>query len=429
MKNLKCCFTLFLFLSINFYTTKAQDTELVIRESERENSNITELPTGMNYSVDSLLSDWKARTYITLTSDCNNTSNINPVYPDSVYITRMSSLPTIMELAYNDIVRRYIDLYTGRMRKQVSIILSSSNFYTPIIEEALDAYDLPIELKYLPIIESAMNPSAISRMGASGLWQFMIKTGKIYGLESNSLVDERRDPIKSSWAAARHLKDLYNIYKDWNLVIAAYNCGPGNVNKAIRRSGGKTDYWSIYPYLPRETRGYVPAFIAVNYVMNYYCEHNICPMETTLPSNTDTIQIDKRLHFAQITDICGISMEQIESLNPQYKKSIIPGGKPYTLCLPHESLSVFIDKQDVIYEHRVKELFGNRLTVEASKKRNTTSGGNYTSTNGITYHKIRNGESLSTIARKYQVNVSDLKKWNNLDSNTIITGKQLKILN
>ncbi|KAA6341253.1 Membrane-bound lytic murein transglycosylase D [termite gut metagenome] len=428
MKNLKCCFTLFLFLSINF-NTKAQDAGLVIRESEREDFDITELPTGMTYSIDSLLSDWNTRTYITLTSDCNNVSDINPVYSDSVYIIRMSSLPTIMELAYNDIVRKYIDLYTGRMRKQVSIMLSSSNFYTPIIEEALDAYDLPIELKYLPVIESAMNPSAISRMGASGLWQFMIKTGKIYGLESNSLVDERRDPIKSSWAAARHLKDLYNIYKDWNLVIAAYNCGPGNVNKAIRRSGGKTDYWSIYPYLPKETRGYVPAFIAVNYVMNYYCEHNICPMETTLPNNTDTIQIDKRLHFAQITDICGISMEQIESLNPQYKKSIIPGGKSYTLRLPYESLSAFIDKQDVIYEHRVKELFGNRLTVEASKKPKTTSGRSYTSADGITYHEIRDGESLSIIARKYQVNVSDLKKWNNLDSNKIIAGKQLKILN
>ncbi len=198
-----------------------------------------------------------------------------------------------MEMPYNDIVRKFIDMYAGRLRNQVSFMLSACNFYMPIFEEALDAYGLPLELKYLPIIESALNPSAVSRAGASGLWQFMIGTGKIYGLESNSLIDERRDPIKATWAAARYLKEMYDIYGDWNLVIAAYNCGPGTINKAIRRAGGETDYWKIYNLLPKETRGYVPAFIAANYVMTYYCDHNICPMETNIPASTDTVQVTK----------------------------------------------------------------------------------------------------------------------------------------
>jgi membrane-bound lytic murein transglycosylase D len=255
----------------------------------------------------------------------------------------------------------------------------------------------------------------------------MIKTGKRYGLESNSLVDERRDPIKSTWAAARYLKDLYTIYHDWNLVIAAYNCGPGNVNKAIRRSGGQTDYWGIYPYLPRETRGYVPAFIAVNYVMNYYNDHNICPVEVAIPTDSDTIHINQPLHFEQITDICDISLEQIRNLNPQYKKDIIPGGKTYTLRLPYEKVSVFIDKQDTIYTHRVNELFSNRAVVTANTTRATKNS--VASVNGVIYHKIKTGESLSVIARKYQVSVSDLRKWNNLKSNNISAGKKLKIVN
>ncbi|KAA6328476.1 hypothetical protein EZS27_022640, partial [termite gut metagenome] len=387
-----------------------------------------DIVTDMIYSIDSLLSNWDVKAY-TIESNCNNIPNKNPEYPDSVYIQRMSLMPTIMEMSYNEIVRKHIDVYTGRMRNQLSFILAISNFYMPIFEDVLDAYDLPIELKYLPIIESALNPSAVSRKGASGLWQFMIKTGKRYGLESNSLVDERRDPIKSTWAAVCYLKDLYNIYHDWNLVIAAYNCGPGNVNKAIRRSGGQTDYWNIYPYLPRETRGYVPAFIAVNYVMNYYNDHNICPIEVAIPTDSDTLHINQPLHFEQITDICDISLEQVRNLNPQYKKDIIPGGKTYTLRLPYDKMSVFIDKQDTIYTHRINELFSNRAVVTANTTRATTGRNSAVAVNGVIYHKIKTGESLSAIARKYQVSVNDLKKWNNLGNNNIIAGKQLKILN
>jgi membrane-bound lytic murein transglycosylase D len=404
----------FLFLFTVSTPINAQDTADIV--------------TDMIYSIDSLLSNWDVKAY-TIESNCNNVPNKNPEYPDSVYIQRMSLMPTIMEMSYNEIVRKHIDVYTGRMRNQLSFILAISNFYMPIFEDMLDAYDLPIELKYLPIIESALNPSAVSRKGASGLWQFMIKTGKRYGLESNSLVDERRDPIKSTWAAVCYLKDLYNIYHDWNLVIAAYNCGPGNVNKAIRRSGGQTDYWSIYPYLPRETRGYVPAFIAVNYVMNYYNDHNICPVEVAIPTDSDTLHINQPLHFEQITDICDISLEQVRNLNPQYKKDIIPGGKTYTLRLPYDKMSVFIDKQDTIYTHRINELFSNRAVVTANTTRATTGRNSVVSVNGVIYHKIKTGESLSAIARKYQVSVNDLKKWNNLGNNNIIAGKQLKILN
>lgn len=332
------CPLILLFL---FATPKvnAQSVDVVIRDNGKERQESIELPKSMTYPLDSLLNDWKAKNYIDLGKDCS-TAEINPLFSDSVYIDRLSRMPTVMEMPYNEIVRKFIDMYAGRLRNQVSFMLSACNFYMPIFEEALDAYNLPLELKYLPIIESALNPSAVSRAGAGGLWQFMIGTGKMYGLESNSLVDDRRDPIKATWAAARYLKDLYDIYHDWNLVIAAYNCGPGTINKAIRRSGGETDYWSIYNYLPKETRGYVPAFIAANYVMTYYCDHNICPMETNIPESTDTIQVNKNLHFQQIADLCNVPMDQIRSLNPQYKKEIIPGESSRTHCAFHKTRSV-----------------------------------------------------------------------------------------
>ena len=377
----------------------------------------------MTYPLDSLLNDWKAKTYIDLSKDCS-TSTINPTFSDSIYIDRLSRMPVIMEMPYNDIVRKFIDTYTIRLRNQVSFMLSACNFYMPIFEEALDAYNLPLELKYLPIIESALNPSAVSRAGATGLWQFMLTTGKLYGLESNSLVDERRDPIKATWAAAHYLKDMYDIYKDWNLVIAAYNCGPGNVNKAIRRAGGKTDYWAIYNYLPRETRGYVPAFIAANYVMTYYCKHNICPMETNIPLATDTVLVNRNLHFEQIADICHIPLEEIKSLNPQYKRNIVPGNtKPYILRLPTEAISSFIDNQDTIYNHRSAELFKNRRTVASVGTRNNATAGE----GELTYYKIKQGDTLGTIARKYGVSVRQLRSWNGLRNNNIRAGRRLKI--
>ena len=406
-----------------------ESVDVIIHDNGTERREVIDLPKSMTYPVDSLLNDWKAKNYIDLGKDCS-TSIVNPEFSDSIYIDRLSRMPTVMEMPYNEIVRKFIDMYTGRLRNQVAFMLSACNFYMPIFEEALDTYGLPLELKYLPIIESALNPSAVSRAGASGLWQFMLNTGKIYGLESNSLVDERRDPIKATWVAARYLKDMYAIYQDWNLVIAAYNCGPGTINKAIRRAGGKTDYWEIYNYLPKETRGYVPAFIAANYVMTYYCKHNICPMETNIPDATDTIQVNRNLHFEQIADVCGINMDEIKSLNPQYKRNIVPGdSKPRTLRLPINYISTFIDSQDTIYAHRSAELFKNRRTVSVANTRSTarSSKGKSSPQGEVTYHKIRSGETLSTIARKYGVTVNQIKNWNGMSSTRINAGKRLKI--
>lgn len=381
-----------------------------------------EMPLGMTMPIDSLLNDWKTRTNLIYDTDCTNSAVI-PQFSDSIYIDRLQRMPTIMEMPYNAIVREYIDRYAVKLRNQVSVMLAANNFYMPLFEEALDAYDLPLELKYLPIIESALKPTARSRAGALGLWQFMLKTGRLYGLESNSLVDDRLDPIKATWAAARYLREMYDIYQDWHLVIAAYNCGPGNVNKAIRRAGGATDYWSIYNYLPRETRGYVPAFIAANYIMNYYCHHNICPMNTEIIPPTDTLQISRELHLQQVADLCDITIDELKSLNPQYKRNIIPGNtKPYTLRLPQTKIATFIDNQDTIYNHRAAELFKNRKTIAVSNKITPTVG-----KGTLSYHTIRSGETLSTIAQRYGVKVSQLKDWNGLSSNRIRAGKKLKI--
>ena len=382
----------------------------------------TDFPETMLADMDSLYWDWQSKNFLSIDENCVMTTG-NPSISDSIYIDRLSRIPSIIEMPFNEIVKKHIEAYTTRLRNKVSFILAAANFYMPLFEEALDTYDLPLELKYLPIIESALNPTALSRQRASGLWQFMLKTGKIYGLENNSLVDERRDPIKSTWAAARYLKDLYNIYKDWNLVLAAYNCGPGNVNKAIRRAGGATDYWEIYPFLPKETRGYVPGFIAANYVMNYYCEHGICPMETQLPETSDTIHIHKDLNLNQVAGVCNIDIEQLRSLNPQYKKDIVPGNsKPYILRLPNNTANQFIELQDSIYAYKANQYLTKRKTVAVNE--NNTGKGN---TGNATYHKIRQGDNLGKIAAKYGTTVNQLRKLNNLKGNNITAGKTLRI--
>lgn len=398
-----------------------------------------ELPPSMTYPIDSLLAEWKVRTYVTTDDECS-TSDENPLFSDSVYIDRLSRMPTVIEMPYNEIIRKFIDQYTGRLRNRVSLMLAVNNFYVPIFEEALNAYNLPLELKYLPVIESALNPRATSRAGAGGLWQFMLSTGKLYGLENNSLVDERRDPIKSSYAAARYLKDMYDIYHDWNLVIAAYNCGPGNINKAISRSGGKTDYWEIYNYLPKETRGYIPSFIAANYVMTYYCKHNICPMDMEIPSATDTVQVNRNIHLRQIADVCGIDFEELRSLNPQYKRDIIPGAtSPQTLRLPQDLVGTFLEREDSIAAYKADELFRNRRVVavpeptttrsrrSTSTRASSSSSSSSSSGSGTVYHTIRRGETLSTIAKRYGVTVNQLRSWNGISGSNITAGKRLKI--
>lgn len=398
----------------------AQLQSITVHNAQGQEESL-DLPESMQSDMDSLYWDWQSKNYLSLATDCVPNASSQPV-SDSIYIDRLSRIPSVMEMPFNDMVKKLIESYTNRLRNKVSFMLGASNFYMPIFEEALDAYDLPLELRYLPVVESALNPTALSRRRASGLWQFILSTGKIYGLENNSLVDERRDPIKATWAAARYLNDLYNIYKDWNLVLAAYNCGPGNVNKAIRRANGATDYWTIYPYLPRETRGYVPAFIAANYIMTYYCEHGICPMESELPVMTDTLQIHQDLHLRQVADVCGMEIEQLRSLNPQYKKDLIPGNtKVYALRLPEKKIGQFIEMQDSIYAYKADKYISKRKTVAVKESSGTTQR------NGATYHKIRQGDTLGGIAKKYGVSVSQLRKLNGLKGNNIRAGKTLRV--
>ena len=350
------------------------DEDEITVTDQSGNEEVIEFPEAMTYDLDSLLNLYMSKNYLDEDGDCNM-RDINPVYSREDYVNRLSRLPTVMEMAHNDVVQKFIDRYTGRLRHSISYMLGAFNFYLPIFEEALEMYQLPLELKYLPIIESALNPKAVSRVGATGLWQFMIGTGKQYGLQVNSLVDERRDPVKSSLAAARYLRDLYRIFGDWNLVIAAYNCGPENINKAIRRAQAANkdsvvnvkDYWHIYPYLPRETRGYVPAFIAANYMMTYYSQHNICPMRTRLPTKTDTIMVDRNIHLEQVAGVMGIDIDMLRSLNPMYRRDIIPGAsEPSPLRLPQTEVSRFIDLQDSIDSHRSNELLNKRTEVEVN---------------------------------------------------------------
>ena len=348
------------------------DEDEITVTDQSGNEEVIEFPEAMTYDLDSLLNLYMSKNYLDEDGDCNM-RDINPVYSREDYVNRLSRLPTVMEMAHNDVVQKFIDRYTGRLRHSISYMLGASNFYMPIFEEALEMYQLPLELKYLPIIESALNPKAVSRVGATGLWQFMIGTGKQYGLQVNSLVDERRDPVKSSQAASRYMRDLYRIFGDWNLVIAAYNCGPENINKAIRRAQAANkgsmvnvkDYWHIYPYLPRETRGYVPAFIAANYIMTYYSQHNICPMKTRLPAKTDTVMVDRNIHLEQIAEVMGLDIDLLRSLNPMYRRDIIPGAsEPSPVRLPQTEVSRFIDLQDSIYNHRSNELLNKRTEVE-----------------------------------------------------------------
>lgn len=393
----------------------AQQTEKSITvRSASGTEEVIDLPAGMISETDSLYLDWISKNYIHIGENCTLTDD-NPEVSDSVYLDRLKRIPAIIEMPYNEVVREFIDMYATRLRQKVAFMLSANNFYMPIFEEALDLYNLPLELKYLPVVESALNPIASSSQGAVGLWQFMLNTGKIYGLKVTSLVDERRDPVKSTYAAARYLKDLYDIYHDWNLVLAAYNCGPGIINKAIRRADGEKDFWALYNYLPKQTRGYVPAFIAANYIMTYYCEHNISPMEMKMPEGTDTIHISRPLHLQQVSAVCDISLDELRALNPEFKKDIIPGNEhPYALRLPSKMISSFIDLEDSIYNYKPNTYLTRRNTVDIPAPK-------------AVYHRIRNGETLGGIARKYGVSVSQLRKLNGIRGSNIRAGKSIRI--
>ena len=368
--------------------TEDPEDELTVTD-EDGNEEVIDFPEAMTYDLDSLMNLYMSKTYLSQDDDCQ-TGSENPTFDKEVYIDRLRRLPTVIEMPYNEVVQKFIDRYSGRLRHSVSYMLGAANFYVPIFEEALEAYDLPLELKYLPVIESALNPKAVSRVGATGLWQFMLTTGKQYGLEVNSLVDERRDPVKASYAAAHYLKDLYKIFGDWHLVIASYNCGPENVNKAIHRSGGKKDYWQIYPYLPRETRGYVPAFIAANYVMNYYSQHNICAMRTKLPAKADTIMVDRNVHLEQIAAVLELDIDMLRTLNPMYRRDVVPGlTKPSAIKMSVNDVTRFIDNQDSIYNYNASELLSKRDEVEVNDNVPTF----------VSKKKVRKGRR-STVRRK-----------------------------
>jgi len=428
------------------------DTEITVTNEKGENETF-DLPEAMTSEIDSLLHLYNTKTYLKRDADCN-LPNVNKTYEPDVYKDRLRRLPTIMEMPYNNVVQKFIDRYSNELRNAVGIMLGASNFYMPIFEQALETYNLPLELKYLPVIESGLNPKAVSRVGATGLWQFMLTTAKNYGLEINSLLDERCDPIKSSYAAANYLSDLYRIFGDWNLVIAAYNCGPDKLTQAIHRAGGSKDYWKIYPYLPRETRGYVPAFIAANYIMNYYCEHNICPMTTDLPAKTDTILVSRDVHFKQIAQVLNVDEELVRSLNPQYRKDIVIGyTKPSTLRLPVDKINSFIDQEDSVYAYNADVLLTKRSEVEVAQEvPSYSSGRTSASSSRKSYSRskskrsrrkssrssrrrrsssksvtVRGGDTLSEIAARNHTTVKKLKRLNGLKGNNIRKGKKIRV--
>lgn len=411
-----------------------------------------------------------------------------PMFDDSTYEARIAILnaQTPIDLVYNKHVKAFINLYAKKGRSQTARMLGLKEIYFPLFEETLDKYDIPLELKYLAIVESALNPTAGSRAGAKGLWQFMYGTGKLYGLHSNSMVDDRFDPYKSTDAAARLLKNLYEIYGTWELALAAYNSGPGNVNRAIRRAGGVKDYWAVWPFLPRETRGYVPAFIAVNYIFNYATEHNIYPVDPgILYYGIDTVTVRDVLSFDQISEFMHIDMVDLDFLNPAYKENIIPAtnGKTYKLRLPREKVGYFIDNEDSLYHFKSKKGIerdkllaqikkakersihivrsGENLGLIAHRYRTSVSklkawnglrssriypgqklivypGGHYSGSSRSSqsfvksssgYHTVRNGENLGLIAKKYGISINQLKSWNNLRGNLIKPGQKLKVSN
>lgn len=373
--------------------------------------------------------NWYLQVYTEMARNDNETSS-SVEASDEELIARLRTMPTEIEMPFNSVVKSYISMYIDRRRTLIENMLGLSTYYMPIFEQALEEEGMPLELKYLPIIESALNPNAVSRVGATGLWQFMLPTARGLGMEINSLVDERRDPVQSSKMAARYLKQLYNIYGDWSLAIAAYNCGPGNVNKALRRAGGETekkDFWEIYPFLPSETRGYVPGFIAANYAMNYYDKHNISPALARKPIITDSVYVKKRVHFQQIADVLNIPIEEIRLLNPQYRKDIIPGDiKAYPLVLPSHQALCYIVSEDSIVAHDATK-YARRDVVEPSTGSTTVSDdGKYIITEEVKFHKVKRGETLSGLAKKYGVTINSIKNANGIK--TLRRGTTIKIV-
>ena len=413
-------------LEIAKYQTELQRTDSITNELLKQYEAPEEIETDtctIEYTSevsDSLLSLWyvqKQMADIDMGIEADDSIRFSSNVPDSVYIARIKEMNSFITLPYNDIVKGYIIKYSEKMTGAMEKILGLCEYYMPIFQEVFDRYNMPEELRAMAIIESAMNPRAESRVGAKGMWQFMYHTGKMYGLHVDSFVDERMDPVKSADAAARYLMDAYNIFGDWNLAIASYNCGAGNVNKAIKRSGSRK-FWDLWPYLPRETRGYGPAFVGALYTTKYYKEHGLKPQATQMPPVVDTFQIKKMLHLKQVSELTGAPLELLKELNPQYKHEIIPGNeRTYILRIPFQYTNAFIEHEDSLYRHK-SDIYFNPTTIKKIKE-----GGD-----GVRIvHKVQNGEYLGKIASKYRVSVGQIKKWNNLRSDSIRVGQRLII--
>jgi membrane-bound lytic murein transglycosylase D len=396
------------------------DNDTIIIKSDNSTARITS-------DLDSLINTWYVKMAIRKLPEDYAADTVGYRISDSLYVSRIRKINSVIFLPFNSIVRNHIEVYTIRQRDKFSAVLGLKDYYFPMIEDVFDSYGIPAELKYMAVIESALNPSVVNgRSGATGLWQFMYSTGRMYGLTINSVVDERRDPLKATHAAAKYLRDLYKIYDDWVLVIAAYNCGPGNVNKAIRRSGNKKDYWDIYYRLPRETRGYMPQYIAAAYAINYYTEHNIRPMQLNIPVATDTIIVNKDIHLSQISAVMGIPLGELRALNPQYKTGFVPGSsRPFALTLPMNHLGDFIDLNDTIRNYK-SDVYLNRATQIADPARSSNLTPDIKGKTKLLYI-VQDGDNLGFISEWYNVGLSDLRYWNNIYKNTIRVGQKLTI--
>ncbi|MBQ8021704.1 MAG: LysM peptidoglycan-binding domain-containing protein [Bacteroidales bacterium] len=375
--------------------------------------------------TDSLLNLWyRSRQFSGLGRSEDEEYNMDSVHftsdvPDSVLLKRLAAMNAYITLPYNETVKNYIILYSEKMPTKMAHMLALADYYMPIFEETFNKYNMPQELKYMAVIESALNPVAVSRAGAKGMWQFMYSTARNYGLKINSYVDERLDPVKSADAAARYLQDAYRIFGDWNLAISSYNCGSGNVNKAIRRAGGNKDFWAIYEYLPRETRGYVPAFVGAMYAFRYYKEYGLVPENLEMPAHVDTFAINRNLHFMQVSELVGVPLDLLRDMNPQYIHDVIPGNEGASILrLPSQFTTAFIDHEDSVYTYRQKELF-SPATLENLRNAGTSS-------TQLTY-VVKKGDYLGKIAARNGVSVSQIKQWNNLRSNNLRIGQRLVI--
>jgi len=411
-------FLITLFLSVLVANASAVNDTIIL------NSEI--YTEKISADLDSLVNSWYVKMAMKEYPEDFRNDSVGVEFSDSLYKQRIRKINSLIKLPYNSIIKNHIHVYTIKQRDKFRAVLGLMNYYFPMIEDIFDSYGLPAELKYMAIIESALNANAVSRVGATGLWQFMYSTGRMYGLTINSLVDERRDPVKSTHAAARYIKDLYKIYDDWILVIAAYNCGPGNVNKAIRRSGNKKDYWEIYYRLPRETRGYIPQYVAATYGVNYFPEHNIRPLPLNIPVSTDTIMVNQDIHLNQISEVMGIPLGELRALNPQYRTGLVPGsGKPMSLTLPMSHLGDFIDLNDTIRNYK-PDVYLSRINVTADPSRSAYVPADVKGKSKLIY-TVKDGDNLGFISEWYRVGLSDLRYWNNIYRNTIRVGQKLAI--